>query len=118
MIFHCCQSVVGPLMYWKKADWKRACLWFTKDDGSRYTADGLKQAFLDELAQGHKVIPLSAACDNFDYTKGCLGHPDGWKRMGETETTAIEGSRPQSSGEDAHLRETEERSTLKGDCHG
>ena len=78
MITHCCQSVEGPLMNWKKADWKRACLWFQKDDGSKFTPDELKQAFLDELAQGHKVIKIGD-CDNFDYTKGCLGHPDDWK---------------------------------------
>lgn len=75
MITHCCQSITGPLSNWGKREWKRACLYITRDDGSRFTADELKQAFVDELAKGHEVIPLGE-CDNFDYKKGCLGHPD------------------------------------------
>lgn len=70
---HLCQSVRGPLMNWKPSDWKRATKWMTRDDGTRFTADELKQQFLDLLAAGNEVIPIGE-CDNFDPKHGCLGH--------------------------------------------
>ncbi len=78
MIYHLSQSVDGPLMNWTMRDWKKATKYITRPDGSRFSPVELKQAFLDELAQGHRVIPL-APCDNFDFVKGCLGHPDATK---------------------------------------
>jgi hypothetical protein len=48
---------------------------FTKDDGSVMTNREAREALLDELQQGHVVIPCGK-CDNFDYSgEGCLGHP-------------------------------------------
>ncbi len=70
---HVCQSVTGPLMHWTKRDWQNATKWITKPDGSSFTADELKAAFIEELAKGHKVIPM-CECDNFDYETGCRGH--------------------------------------------
>lgn len=72
--YHLCQSVRGPLTNWKPKDWKSATKWMTKLDGTRYTPHELKQVFLDLLASGHEVIPISE-CDNFDPKSGCKGHP-------------------------------------------
>lgn len=71
--FHMCQSVEGPLRNWKKSDWKRGAKYIFKGDGSSYTADELKDAFFEELAKGHRVIPIGE-CDNFSWTDGCQGH--------------------------------------------
>lgn len=38
------------------------------------THDEVKQFLLDCQAKGWKVLPMSK-CDNFDYQKGCQGHP-------------------------------------------
>lgn len=70
---HLCQSIRGPLTNWKARDWRNATKWITKNDGSSYTPEELKQAFMDELAKGHEVIPLGE-CDNFDFKTGCKGH--------------------------------------------
>jgi hypothetical protein len=71
--FHLCQSVTGPLRNWTKRDWKAATRWITREDGSKFMADELKDLFLEELSKGHKVIPIGK-CDNFDWKEGCLGH--------------------------------------------
>lgn len=71
---HICQSIVGPLRTWTKRDWTKATKYMKRSDGSRYTADELKDAFLAELAQGREVIPIGE-CDNFDWKVGCKGHP-------------------------------------------
>ena len=71
---HLCQSVRGALR-WSAKEMREACKWTTKDDGSRFTPDELRDAFMDELAKGHEVIK-TGECDNFDYKKGCLGHEE------------------------------------------
>lgn len=71
--YHMCQSITGPLMNWKKGDWKKATKYITRNDGSHYTPDELKGVFLDELAKGHEVVPIGE-CDNFDWKHGCQGH--------------------------------------------
>lgn len=71
--YHLCQSITGPLMNWNKSDWKKATKYITRNDGSHYTPDELKRAFLDELAKGHEVVPI-CECDNFDWKLGCQGH--------------------------------------------
>jgi hypothetical protein len=51
----------------------------TKSDGTKYASvQELRSALMDELAQGHEVLP-TGPCDNHDWKKGCQGH--------ETETT-------------------------------
>lgn len=70
---HLCQSIRGPLTNWKQRDWLKATKWIHRNDGTSYTATELKQAFMDELAKGHEVVPLGG-CDNFDYKTGCRGH--------------------------------------------
>jgi hypothetical protein len=48
---------------------------FTKDDGSVMTNKEAKDALIEELLKGHRVIPCGK-CDNFDYSgRGCGGHP-------------------------------------------
>lgn len=74
MTFHLCQSVRGALTNWTNRDWTKATKWITKNDNTSFTAFELKQAFLDELAKGHEVIPI-CECDNFDWKTGCKGHP-------------------------------------------
>jgi hypothetical protein len=71
--FHICQSVTGPLRAWTKKDWKKATGYITRNDGTKYSPDELKECFLEELSRGHKVIPIGV-CDNFDYEHGCMGH--------------------------------------------
>lgn len=35
----------------------------------------VRKFFLDELSKGHEVLPTNN-CDNFCFTKGCLGHKE------------------------------------------
>ena len=72
--YHMCQSVRGALN-WDKKTLKRNARFLTDDLGNRMTPDQVRQAFMDELAKGHEVIPLGKECDNFDYKTGCKGHP-------------------------------------------
>lgn len=71
---HMAQSIIGPLTNWNQSDWKRATNWITRPDGSRYTHAELKAEFQSELAKGHEVVPIGE-CDNFDFKRGCRGHP-------------------------------------------
>ncbi len=71
---HMCLSVRGALN-WPKGELRRATKWILKPDGSKFTLEELRNALMDELVKGHEVIPINR-CDNFDYKKGCLGHPD------------------------------------------
>ncbi len=76
MRIHLCQSIEGPLHNWKERDWHNALKWINKSDGSTYrSAAELRQAFMDELAKGHRVVPIGE-CDNFDWNEGCKGHPE------------------------------------------
>lgn len=69
-----CQSIEGPLMNWGKKEWKNALKYISDENGKPYASiDALKHAFLDELAKGHKVVPIGD-CDNFDWEHGCRGH--------------------------------------------
>lgn len=73
--FHLCQSITGPLANWGKREFKQATEWIRKSDGSKYTADEVRAAFVDELTQGHEVIPIGEPCEGFSYKTGCPGHP-------------------------------------------
>lgn len=82
--YHMCMSVTGPLANWPLREWKRALKYINKDDGTPFrSVEELKRSFLDELAKGHKVIPMGE-CDNFDWEQGCMGH------LVEEETTVQE----------------------------
>jgi hypothetical protein len=69
---HMCLSVRGVLK-WPARDLKRATTWIKKPDGGRFTVDELRDALLDELVQGHEVIPFGD-CPTFDFKTGCPGH--------------------------------------------
>jgi len=34
----------------------------------------IREAFMDELVQGHECIPFNEPCEGFDYKTGCPGH--------------------------------------------
>ncbi len=44
-------------------------------------------ALCDHLAKGHETIPMGAACEGFDFKKGCPGHdvaPGEWSTRSES----------------------------------
>jgi len=54
---------------------KRNLRWITKSDGSRYSSVAeFRNALMDEIAQGHDVLPTTSECVGFDYKTGCPGH--------------------------------------------
>lgn len=73
--FHMCISVRG-MLNWSDRETKRNLRTITKDDGSHFSSvHEFRNTLMDELAKGHEVIPMCKDCDNFDFKKGCLGHP-------------------------------------------
>jgi len=74
--YHVCLSVRGVLRC-SDAELRNDYMkWVLEDDGKPFlTPAALREAMMDELVQGHEKLPLSLDCDNFDYKKGCLGHP-------------------------------------------
>lgn len=72
---HMSQSVRGFLNNFRtKRELESAMKFITKDDGSRFSSpDELRDAFMDELAKGHEVIPMGD-CPTFDFVHGCPGH--------------------------------------------
>lgn len=71
---HCCISVRG-MLNWPNSEAKRMLRSITKGDGMPYRdVSEFRNALMDELAQGHEVLPMSKDCDNFDYKTGCKGH--------------------------------------------
>ena len=71
---HMCLSVRGALC-WSEEEYKGALKWMKQDDGSPFASiNKLRDALMDELSQGHEVVPMGK-CDNFDWKKGCRGHP-------------------------------------------
>lgn len=71
---HMCISVRGVLSRTDaqiKREWSGV---ITNDAGKKlYSVMEIREAFFDELAKGHEVIPFGK-CDNFDYKTGCRGH--------------------------------------------
>jgi hypothetical protein len=45
------------------------------DSGKLLDAHQARNYFLDELSKGRLFLPFGE-CDNFDYSKGCMGHVD------------------------------------------
>jgi len=68
---HMMQSVDGPLANWSDEEWEDACDWF---EPTFVSGAGLKAEFKRLQSEGIKVLPVGD-CENFDYIKGCLGHP-------------------------------------------
>ena len=71
-IVHCCLDVRGALKSFNK---RQLAGLFKRPDGTRLTADEAKDHLFDQLAAGREVLPFGD-CDNFDYKKGCQGHPE------------------------------------------
>lgn len=72
--YHLVASVRG-MLNWPRAEMKRALKYMTKDDGSHFgSIDELRNALMDELSQGHEVLPMCKECDNHDWKDGCQGH--------------------------------------------
>jgi hypothetical protein len=65
---------------------------FNHGDGRPMLPHEVKAVLRDELANGRELIPCDD-CDNFDFVKGCMGHP-------------VETEPPLTSEQLAHLRET------------
>jgi hypothetical protein len=42
--------------------------------GHLETYEQIRSFWMDHLAQGHEVLPMSADCEGFDYKTGCPGH--------------------------------------------
>ena len=71
---HLVVSVRG-MLNWPAKEAKRNLRWITKDDGTHFrSVDELRHMLMDELAKGHEVLK-TGDCDNHDWKKGCLGHP-------------------------------------------
>lgn len=68
--YHLCLDVRGALMNWTDREMKGV---FLHDDGRKMTPREAKMFLMDEIAKGHKVIPV-CQCDNFSFETGCEGH--------------------------------------------
>jgi hypothetical protein len=56
-----------------KRDWG-GCI--TTDDGKVLRdAIDIREFLMDQLVEGHEVLPTGDGCDNFDWKRGCQGHP-------------------------------------------
>lgn len=70
---HLSQSIVGPLVNWSDSEWLDALKWITREGKQYACVEDLRRAFVDELRDGHEVVPIGD-CDDFDWKKGCRGH--------------------------------------------
>ena len=72
-MIHMKMNIRGCLLNWSDAEMRGV---FSDDDGSELSPREAKSMLLDELSQGHEVLPLGKACEGFDYSgPGCPGHP-------------------------------------------
>jgi hypothetical protein len=71
-MYHLCLDVRGALHNWSDRELRGA---FRHDDGRPMSPHEAKDALMDEIAKGHKVIP-TCECNNFDYQRGCQGHEE------------------------------------------
>lgn len=72
-IYHMGTCVRGMLR-WPKKKLKNAIKYASKNDGTKFNSvDELIDCLMDELSQGHEIIPI-CECDNWDWKHGCMGH--------------------------------------------
>lgn len=64
-------DIRGCLTNWKDRDMRGM---FKHDDGREMDPREAKAVLLDELAKGHRVLPVGDECPAFDYQTGCPGH--------------------------------------------
>lgn len=69
--FHVCADIRGMLR-WDGRKLNGALL---RDDGSKMSADEVREVLYDCLAKGWKVLPVGNPCEGFSYETGCPGHP-------------------------------------------
>ena len=69
---HMCVNVRGLINH-LRAMRKNAKTHMTGDDGRLLSRDAAIDACLDEIAKGHKVIPMSKCCGNPCKNSGCAG---------------------------------------------
>jgi len=71
---HMCLDIRGALN-WPKRMFNGMAKSATDENGRPLTPDQFRDELYDELAKGHRVIPLTPQCEGFDYQTGCPGHP-------------------------------------------
>lgn len=71
-VLHMSLSVRGALN-WPK---RKLRIFTDKATGRQANPDQVRSWLMDELAQGHEVIPLTGSepCEGFDFKTGCPGH--------------------------------------------
>lgn len=67
--YHLCLDISGGI---KNARMLRNCI--TVNGHLLRTEKEVKAFLMEQKAMGRRVLPMGD-CDNFDYQKGCLGHP-------------------------------------------
>lgn len=77
MMTHLCMDIRGALRNAVDSGELDGCVTDPKT-GKALKRQQIKDWLLDELSKGRRVVPLNSSCDNFDYQKGCKGHPDDW----------------------------------------
>lgn len=70
-----CISVRG-MLGWDRRETLRNLKWITKKDGKSFASvEDFRNSLMDELANGHEVLPLTnPPCEGFDFKHGCPGH--------------------------------------------
>ena len=69
--YHVGIDVRGALLNWSDREFRGV---FLRVNGHPMSVYESKMALMNEISKNHKVIPCSP-CDNWDYQKGCQGHP-------------------------------------------
>jgi hypothetical protein len=69
-IYHMSINVRGVLG-WPKRDMVRL---FKAEDGSKLTAEEVREFLLDKLSEGNEVLPLGDSCEGWCPKNGCPGH--------------------------------------------
>lgn len=71
-IVHMCVSIRG-LLRQSRREFARTCKSVTHE-GRPVTPDQFREYLMDELANGHEVLPYGEPCEGFSYVDGCPGH--------------------------------------------
>lgn len=72
-VIHCCADIEGMLRFHNRPGSLEGV--FKNNETGRHLTDAEAREYLHAcLEKGWRVLPMGD-CDNFDYQKGCLGHP-------------------------------------------
>jgi hypothetical protein len=94
-LIHMCLDVRGALANWSDREMRGVF----KDNGRTLTPREAKEFLMDEIAKGHRVIPIGD-CDAFDFETGCPGHPvddDGTQADLASQPSAIAAIQPKKA---------------------